>query len=71
MLMDDHRIQVFTERLHQGPSLVVRNDEQEIRLPDYQIHTAVLALFGSLFLTDPESHEEAEDRIMRLPQAPP
>lgn len=71
MLMHDHRIEVFTEKAFRGPTLVLRNDDQEIHLPDYQIPTAVLAVIGSLFLTDPASHEEAEERIMRLPAAAP
>lgn len=64
MNLDEHRVQVFADR-HDG-RVVVRNDDDEIFLPDYQVELAVSAIIASISMTDWTALEETEDRILGL-----
>jgi hypothetical protein len=64
MHLDEHRVQVFAEcSCHR---VVLRNDTDEVYLPDYQVEMAVSAILASISMTDWAAFEETEDRILRL-----
>lgn len=69
MQLDEHRVQVFPECSCRR--IVVRNDDDEIYLPDYQVEMAVSAILGSICMTDWAAFEETEDRILRLASQTP
>jgi hypothetical protein len=64
MQLDEYRVQVFAER--DAGQLVIRNDEDEILLPDYQVEQTVAAVLSCISMTDWASFEDAEDRILQL-----
>jgi hypothetical protein len=69
MRLCEHTLETFADTDLGG--LVVRNNDCEILLPDYQVRMTLLALLACVSLTDWASLEEAESRILQLPpQAP-
>jgi hypothetical protein len=69
MILYEYTLETFAEADRRR--VVVRNDDCEILLPDYQVRMTVLALLALVSLTDWASLEEAESRILRMPRQAP